>query len=140
MGISRQQLDQEIKNINRNLDQESRRTISAILTGNHYEMSLTETINYYNLNQELANEFWKNYNFDIEMKEKKKRGSKSSSIKAFLENNVGKTISGKDMVEELGITLPTFYNFFNNNRAYFKKVGRGNFEILNPEEERRKEK
>jgi hypothetical protein len=44
------------------------------------------------------------------------------------------------MIEELGITLPTFYNFFNNNRAYFKKVGRGKFEILNPEEERRKEK
>jgi hypothetical protein len=42
------------------------------------------------------------------------------------------------MAEEVGMSLPTFYNFYNANVGYFKKVQRGSFQILNPKEERAK--
>jgi hypothetical protein len=40
------------------------------------------------------------------------------------------------LATDVQISLPTFYNFYNANRGYFKKVKRGHFEILNPKEER----
>jgi hypothetical protein len=36
------------------------------------------------------------------------------------------------------MSLPTFYNFYNANMGYFKKVKRGSFEILDPRQERAK--
>jgi predicted DNA-binding transcriptional regulator AlpA len=44
------------------------------------------------------------------------------------------------VVDASGISMPTFYNFYNANRGYFKKVKRGQFEIIDPNAEREKDK
>jgi hypothetical protein len=67
-----------------------------------------------------------------------KRSSKSKKIESYLKDNVGKTVTPKQVAEEVGMSLPTFYNFYNANRSYFKKVKRGEFEILDPKAERSK--
>lgn len=140
MTITRQELEKHIANIPKGIDNEVRRTICSILTGYHEEKTLSEIIKYYNLDANIANQVSDEYRINVDVKEKQKRGVKKNAIKIYLQNNVGKITSGKELVEELGVTLPTFYNFFNNNRAYFKKVSRGKFEILDPDAERKKEK
>jgi hypothetical protein len=69
-----------------------------------------------------------------------KRSDKNNAIKKFLESNIGKTIKPQDLVDASGISMPTFYNFYNANRGYFKKVKRGQFEIIDPNAERDKDK
>jgi len=138
--ITRLELEKHIAGIPKDTDGEVRRTICSILTGYHEEKTLSEIIKYYNLNSDIANQVYQQYSIDIKIQERPKRGLKKNAIKVYLQDNVGKITSGKELVEEIGITLPTFYNFFNNNRAYFKKVARGKFEILDPEAERKKQK
>ena len=140
MTITRQQLEKHISEIPTGLDNEVRRTICSILTGYHEEKTLSEIIKYYNLDVNIANEISNQYSINVDIKERQKRGVKKNAIKVYLQDNVGKITSGKELAEELQITLPTFYNFFNNNRAYFRKVSRGKFEILDPDAERKKEK
>ena len=140
MGITRAELEQECLNIPIEITGEHRRTVYAVLTGNHEDKTLLETISYYNLDKQIAESVAEKYNLFLNSRERVKRGSKKNAIKNYLQNNIGKITSGKELAEELEITLPTFYNFFNNNRAYFKKVSRWKFEILDPESERRREK
>ena len=66
------------------------------------------------------------------MKNKKK-------IEEYLKANIGKVVTPKQVAEDVKMSLPTFYNYYNANRSFFKKVQRGQFEIIDPKVERTKE-
>jgi hypothetical protein len=68
-----------------------------------------------------------------------KTRSKKEVITTYLKENVGQIVTPAKVSEEVQISLPTFYNFYNANRHFFRKTARGQFEILNPEAERTRE-
>lgn len=100
-----------------------------------------EIVRYYSLSVSLSEKWWEYFNFgDIKFQEKNKRGSKSSSLDSFVKSNFGNTYKSSDIVKICNITNPTLYNFINANRGYFKKVSRGEYQIIDPNSERIKEK
>jgi len=119
---------------------EMERTGSSVFYGYHKNWTLPKIITYYNLNTNLASQVWSMFEFKQKggVKMNKTR-SKKEVITAYLKQNVGQIITPAKVSEDVQISLPTFYNFYNANRHFFKKTGRGQFEILNPEIERSKE-
>ena len=132
--LSIQEAEKLIQKIPRGISPESHRAACSIVTGVKDGKSLKEIITYYWLSNELAQEWWDFFNFsEVRPLEKKKRGAKTSKLDGFIKSNIGKTVTPKQVSEEVGISLPTFYNFYNANRGFFKKVKRGEFEIINPD-------
>lgn len=119
---------------------EMERTGSSVFYGYHKNWALPKIVTYYNLNTNLASQAWSTFGFKQKggVKVNKTR-SKKEVITAYLKQNVGQIITPAKVSEDVQISLPTFYNFYNANRHFFKKTGRGQFEILNPEIERSKE-
>jgi DNA invertase Pin-like site-specific DNA recombinase len=103
------------------------------------------------LRSELAQEIWLKFGFqtnaeDLKKIETKRGGvkmkktrSKNEVITNYLKQNVGQIITAKDVEQAVGISLPTFYNFLNSNRHFFKKTGTGKYTVLDPAMERAKE-
>ena len=92
---------------------------------------------YYNVSENEYEQYAEMFNFKERMvKQMTGRKSKQDNIVNFLNGNVGKVVTPVQLATDVQISLPTFYNFYNANRGYFKKVKRGHFEILNPKEER----
>ena len=65
--------------------------------------------------------------------------TKQNNIVIYLEKNVGQVVTPAKVSTDVSISLPTFYNFYNANRQFFKKVKRGQFEIVNPKNQRESE-
>lgn len=132
--------DQEIKNylanMPKNTDPEVWRYIASCLSGIRDNLSAKEVSSYYNVPIEFSNNFYETSNFSIERKVRGSRKEKNNKIFDYLKSNIGKTITPKDFCDTLEVSLPTFYNFFNANRGWFKKVKRGQFEIINEPENR----
>jgi hypothetical protein len=120
------------------LDDGVERIAASVFYGYHKGWNLSKIIKSYSLPQEAAQQIWNKFNFsESTVTEKKTRTrSKQNAIVDFLNTNSGKVITPADLAKDLNISLPTFYNFYNANRHYFKKVQRGVFEILNPQVER----
>jgi hypothetical protein len=119
---------------------EMERTGSAVFYGFHKNWNLQKIITYYNLNKNLASSVWSTFGFKQKGGTKvNKTRSKKEVITAYLKQNVGQIITPAKLSEDVQISLPTFYNFYNANRQFFRKTGRGQFEILNPEAERSRE-
>jgi len=120
------------------LDDGVERIAASVFYGYHKGWNLPKIIKSYSLPKDTAQQIWKKFNFtESAVVEKKTRTrSKQNAIVDFLSNNTGKVITPADLAKDLNISLPTFYNFYNANRHYFRKVQRGVFEILNPETER----
>lgn len=116
------------------------RTGSAVFYGYHKNWTLPKIVSHYNLSKDLAFNAWSTFGFEQKggVKVNKTR-SKKEVITAYLKQNVGQIVTPAKISEDVKISLPTFYNFYNANRHFFKKTGRGQFEILNPEVERAKE-
>lgn len=116
------------------------RTGSAVFYGYHKNWTLPKIVSHYNLSKDLAFNAWSAFGFEQKggVKVNKTR-SKKEVITAYLKQNVGQIVTPAKVSEDVKISLPTFYNFYNANRHFFKKTGRGQFEILNPEVERAKE-
>jgi len=118
-------------------DSEDRRAAYAVITGFRDEKTPSQISAYYSVSDDLVLKWYNFFSFDNqESSTKGKRGRKSKDIAGYLKLNTGKTITPKTLSEEIGISLPTFYNFYNANRGFFKKVKRGEFEIVNPDEQR----
>lgn len=119
---------------------EMERTGGAVFYGYHKNWNLPKIITYYNLNKDLAVNAWSLFGFKERggVKVNKTR-SKKEVITAYLKQNVGQIVTPAKVSEDVQISLPTFYNFYNANRHFFKKTGRGQFEVLNPEAERARE-
>jgi len=123
------------------LEEGAERIASAVFFGYHKGWNLAKTIKYYSLPKDIAKSLWSKFNFPEKGGEQAvttRTRSKQDIIVGFLKTNVGKVITPAEVAKNVNISLPTFYNFYNANRHFFKKVQRGKFEILNPEEERQK--
>jgi hypothetical protein len=132
-------------------DDEVMRTGSSVFYGYHKGWPLSKIIHWYSLRSELAQEIWLKFGFqtnaeDLKKIETKRGGvkmkktrSKNEVITNYLKQNVGQIITAKDVEQAVGISLPTFYNFLNSNRHFFKKTGTGKYTVLDPAMERAKE-
>lgn len=119
---------------------EMERTGSAVFYGYHKNWALPKIVSHYNLNANLALNAWSMFGFKQKGGTKvNKTRSKKEVITAYLKQNVGQIVTPAKLSEDVQISLPTFYNFYNANRHFFRKTGRGQFEILNPETERARE-
>ena len=113
------------------------REAASVIYGHYKEWSPSKTAKYYNISEEIYEKYADMFNFKERMvKQMTGRKSKQDNIVNFLNGNVGKVVTPVQLATDVQISLPTFYNFYNANRGYFKKVKRGHFEILNPKEER----
>lgn len=139
--LSQQEENKYISAIPSELDGEDRRAAYSVISGFRDQKSKAQIASYYSLSTDLVEKWYKFFNFnDNGVQKKVGRGSKkTNSILDFVQNNCGRTITPKEVVAELNVSLPTFYNFFNNNRHFFKKVKRGQFEIINPADVRNNE-
>lgn len=114
------------------------REVSSVFYGYYKGWNLAKIVKYYSVPTDLAKEVWNKLGFGEQGGEVKvtRTRSKQETIVGFLKTNVGKIVTPAEVSKNLNISLPTFYNFYNANRHFFKKVKRGTFEILNPEVER----
>jgi len=116
---------------------DNHREAASVIYGHYKEWSPAKTTKYYNISEESYEKYADMFNFKERMvKQMTGRKSKQDNIVNFLNGNVGKVVTPVQLATDVQISLPTFYNFYNANRGYFKKVKRGHFEILNPKEER----
>lgn len=139
--LTRTQIDQCISRIPEKTGSDERRAAYSVITGFAEGKSVSEIASYYSLTEEVIS-YWMSY-FDFQSSKKKgngKRSSKTIVIEKHLAENVGKRVNFADLAKELSISVPTVYNFYNANRSYFKKIGRGNFEIIDPKILRANEK
>lgn len=135
--LSPQEVEKYIARVPRTESPESQRTAASIVVGIKDGKTLTEIVKYYWLNEDLANRWWNEFGFgDLAPAERKKRGGKTSALDLFVKDNIGNTIKSSEIIEKCGITTPTFYNYMNANRGYFKKAGRGLYTIIDPSKER----
>jgi DNA invertase Pin-like site-specific DNA recombinase len=134
--------DKQIETMLKTVPNELYRDVAGALTGAKNGMSASETAKFYSITVPFVQECWNKYGLTTETASTStgKRSDKNNAIKKFLESNIGKTIKPQDLVDASGISMPTFYNFYNANRGYFKKVKRGQFEIIDPNTEREKDK
>jgi hypothetical protein len=134
--------DKQIETMLKTVPSEIYRDVAGALTGAKNGMSAVETAKFYSIGVPFVQECWSKYGLTTGTLSATtgKRSDKNNAIKKFLESNIGKTIKPQDLVDASGISMPTFYNFYNANRGYFKKVKRGQFEIIDPNTERDKDK
>lgn len=130
--------DNQIKKILQTVPGDSYREVASALTGAKNEMSAAETAKFYSIPVSFVQECWNKYGLMSGSTSTGKRSDKNNSIKEFLKTNTGRTIKPQELVDATGISMPTFYNFYNANRGYFKKIKRGEFQIIDPSAEREK--
>jgi len=134
--------EKEIKSILDKTPSESYREVAAALTGAKNQMSVSETAKFYGVPSDLVKEVWEKHGLlsTNAISSEGKRSRKSGVIEAYLKENIGKTITPQDLVSATGISMPTFYNYYNANRGFFRKIKRGQFEIVDPNKERQSSK
>ena len=120
---------------------EELRVAYSVIAGLRDDKSPQQVVAYYSASAELVAKWFKYFEINVPTDSvKKSRNRKGKDLNAYLKNNIGKIVTPKSIVEEIGISLPTFYNYYNANRHLFKKVKRGEFEILDPTQRRAEEK
>lgn len=114
------------------------RIAASVFYGYYKGWNLSKVVRHYSIPENLAKKMWQQFNFEEKGGQEKvtRTKSKQDSIVGFLKSNTGKVITPAEISKNLNISLPTFYNFYNANRHFFKKIQRGQFEILNPDAER----
>lgn len=137
--LTREQIDAYIKNVPASASADDRRTAYSVITGFGEDKSIGEIVQYYSLDRDGVNYWMQYFKFaDMKAESTGKRSSKSKKIEQYLKQNIGKVVTPKQVSEDINMSLPTFYNFYNANRSYFKKIQRGQFEIIDPKAERAK--
>jgi hypothetical protein len=113
------------------------RVASSVIYGYYKDWSAKKICAYYSISDSDYEKYSNLFNFK-ERRENNMAGrkSKQDNIINFLNGNVGKVVTPVQIAQDVDISLPTFYNFYNANRGYFKKIKRGHFEILDPKTER----
>ena len=115
------------------------RAAYSVITGYQEGKSHQQIASYYAIDIEEVekwSQFFKlNNNSKSEPTSARKRGRKSKDIGSYIKSNIGRVMTPKDVAKEVGISLPTFYNFYNSNRSLFKKTKRGEFQIVDASQE-----
>jgi hypothetical protein len=135
--LSKIEENEYIKSIPLETTGEERRAAYAVISGYRDDKNPEQIANYYTVSIDLVVKWYESFGFGkISENGTKKRGRKTKDISGYIKSNIGKIVTPKTVSEELGISLPTFYNFYNSNRHLFKKVKRGEFQIVDPSEGR----
>lgn len=133
--LSKIEENEYIKNIPSEAVGEDRRAAYSVISGYRDDKNPEQIASYYTVSIDLVVKWYEFFGFGkVSEAGQKKRGRKTKDISGYLKSNIGKIVTPKSVSEELEISLPTFYNFYNSNRHMFKKVKRGEFEIINPSE------
>lgn len=138
--ITNQEITTVLAKIPRDTDSEVVRYIACCLNGIRDGLSIREVSAYYSVPIEFVSDYYSKNKFEVQKEGKGSRKRKSSDINNFIKENIGREITPTQFAEEVGISLPTFYNFFNANRGWFKKIKRGLFEIVDANTNRQSEK
>jgi hypothetical protein len=139
--LNQLEVEKLIASVPKSSSPEDHRAAASVAIGIRDDKSLADIVKYYGINKELAIKWWTFFGFDDNVKlEKKKRGNKSSTIETYIKAHIGDTVSSADIIEGCEISTPTFYNFMNANRGYFKRVNRGLYTIVDPIQERKEAK
>lgn len=136
--ISRLEVDTLIKSLPKGLPAEEWRTAASVATGVSHSKSLPEIISFYNVNKELAEKWWDNFNFnDLGLAKTSSRKSKPQNVLlSYVKDNIGEVVSVKSLSEACEVSTPTVYSFLDSNRGWFKKISRGKYEIIDADKER----
>lgn len=114
---------------------EDRRAAYSVISGVRDQKSAEQIASYYSVDINLVTKWLNYFNFGQKSNlNRRTRARKSSSLNDFIKSNIGSVVTPKEVASEVGISLPTFYNFYNANRSCFKKVKRGEFQIIDPTE------
>ena len=133
--LSKVEENKYISNIPSEVTGEDRRAAYAVISGYRDDKSPEQIASYYTVSIDAVVKWYEFFGFGkVSESGRKKRGRKTKDISGYIKSNIGKIVTPKSISEELEISLPTFYNFYNSNRHMFKKVRRGEFEIINPNE------
>lgn len=138
--ITNQEVTERLAKLPKGVDPEEWRYTAACLSGIRDGLTSKQVSSYHNVPIEFVVDYYKNNNFETQKEGKGSRKRKSSDINNFIKQNIGREITPVEFAEEVGISLPTFYNYFNANRGWFKKIKRGLFEIVDAEATRQSEK
>lgn len=139
--LSKEQEDKLIKLIPSRVTGENRRAAYSVLAGVREDKSSQQIASYYTVAIELVNEWFDFFGFNSPSSGvTKSRGRKGKDLNSYVKTNIGRTVTPKIVVDEIGISLPTFYNYYNANRHLFKKVKRGEFQIVDPAQVRAEKK
>lgn len=129
-----------MKRIPADINGEPRRAAYATVTGCRDGKTPAQIAAYYSVNVDDVTHWIEVLGIDSDLESSKPRKSRKKGVLfSYVSTNVGKTVTPKEVADELGISLPTFYNFYNANRGFFRKVRRGEFEIINPDNVRASE-
>lgn len=140
--ISIHQANTLIKNLPKSLNSEEWRTAVCVITGFSYGRNLKQIVDFYSLKFDDAKNWWDNFNFSevVPVDSVPKKKDKKIKLSKFIESQIGKVLSTKEMAESAGVSQPTLYKFINDNRGYFRKVGRGMYEIVDAKKIREADK
>ena len=107
------------------------REAASVIYGHYKGWSPSKTIKYYNIDEKSYSTYAELFKFKEKVvNQVSGRKSKQDNIVSFLSGNVGKVITPVQLATDVEISLPTFYNFYNANRSYFKKVKRGHLSLI----------
>lgn len=135
-----QEITERLARLPKQTDGETWRYTASCLSGMRDGLTAKQVSAYYTVPIDFVNNYYKNNQFEVQKEGKGSRKRKSSEINNFIKENIGREITPAQFAEEVGVSLPTFYNFFNANRGWFKKVKRGLFEIVDANATRQSEK
>jgi hypothetical protein len=140
--ITRNQLDQIVKSLPKTLSSDEWRTAASVATGAHHDKSLLETIKFYSLNKDLAMFWWEKFDLKSEkpLEVIAKKSKPKKALTDFVKINIGSSITAQTLADKCSVSLPTVYSFITSNRGWFKKTGRGLYEIIDSDKEREKVK
>ena len=71
---------------------------------------------------------------------KVRRSEKYKAVYEWLDSNPGAVITTNQLCEVTEMSYPTTLKFIENNPQYFRKIKRGEYEVRNPEAERKADK
>lgn len=140
-SLERERLVKIVNRYHNSKNPELSRAGYCVIIGYSNEKSLSEICGFYQVQESDALYWWEYFGFNDSLaKPVKKKKRKQSDIFEYLKNNAGSEITVKQLTEECSISSPTAYKFINDNIGWFKKVKRGLYEIIDADEERKKEK
>ena len=139
--LSKEQEEKLIKLIPTGTTGENRRAAYSVIAGVREDKTPQHIAGYYTVEISLVNEWFEFFGFNSPSSSAvKSKGRKGKDLNSYVKTNIGRTVTPKIVVDEIGISLPTFYNYYNANRHLFKKVKRGEFQIVDPAKVRAEQK
>jgi hypothetical protein len=100
-------------------------------------MSLARAASYYSIDRKVIGP---DELSEVVLERKNKRKDKYEAADKFVKENVFALITPAELAELAGFSYPTALKYINDRPNHFKKVNRGQYEIRDPESDKKNEK